>query len=308
VKRGGEDVAADDCCADAQKETIMPSDAEFSERLIALVEEARAGDVDRREFLRRAALLGLSAAVADTVLGVVFPREAVAAAPMQAPPRQTAPSPAGPSQQGRMAGGHYQWGTVQPAEGGPGVFFWLRSPHEGSPKILTRGWPMTAHVRVELPGVNGDFGSSIRWEGSGAFYQTRPRIWTPSFSRPGQNFVRLSLQIRERVYSSTFWFQAKDANLYARLGSMAQCHADAHGCPACPHPVRGPLIDGVPDVQIDGKPVARVGHTGVHAACCGPNLYSVAAGDPEILIDGRQAARLGDPTRHCGGVGQLFSL
>ena len=39
-----------------------------------------------------------------------------------------------------------------------------------------------------------------------------------------------------------FWFFAKDANLYARLGSIARCGADAHGCPACPRPTIGPLI------------------------------------------------------------------
>jgi uncharacterized Zn-binding protein involved in type VI secretion len=283
----------------------MSRDADFSERLIELVQEARTGGLVRREFLRRAALLGLSSAVADTVLRAVLRREAAAATPMQAGP---GPWPAGSTRQAQGPGGHYQWGAVQPAAGGPGVFFWLRSPHEGSPKILTRGWPMTAHVRVELPGVRGDVGSDIRWEGSGTVSRTGPQTWAPSFPKPGPNFVRLSLQIRERVYSSTFWFQAKDANLYARVGSLAQCPADAHGCPACPHPVRGPLFEGVPDVQIDGKLVARVGDRGIHAACCGPNMFTVTTGDPEILISGRPVPRLRDGTRHCGGVGQIVSL
>lgn len=283
----------------------MSGETDFSERLVELVEEVRAGHLDRRDFLRRAALLGLSPTVAGTLLSTLFAREASAAAPV--PLRQAPPPTQGPTRQG-SAGGHYQWGTVQPAEGGPGVYFWLRSPHEGSPRILTRGWPMTAYVRVEIPGVSGDIGSSIRWEGSGTLSSTAGQTTTPSFAKPGQNFVKVSVRIRDRVYASTFWFYAKDANLYARSGSLSRCPGDAHGCPACPHPVVGPLLEGSPNFFIDGRPVGRVGDRGIHTACCGPNVYTVAAGDPEILINGRPVPRLGDRTQHCGGAGQVVQV
>ena len=142
----------------------------------------------------------------------------------------------------QRASGYYTWGSVQPAEGGPGVFFWLRSPHEGSPRILTKGWAMTAGVRVEIPEVRGNLASNIRWEGSGTFSGTTGPLSTPSFAKPGQNFVKVSARTGDRVYGSMIWFSATDANLYARLGSIARCGADAHGCPACPRPTIGPLI------------------------------------------------------------------
>ncbi|MBI4711341.1 MAG: PAAR domain-containing protein [Candidatus Omnitrophica bacterium] len=78
---------------------------------------------------------------------------------------------------------------------------------------------------------------------------------------------------------------------------------------ACPHPVIGPVQTGSLLVSIDGKPAARVGDTGVHMSCCGPNTFTIITGDPEVLIDGRPAAKT-DPvqgqTKHCGGVGSLI--
>ncbi|MFH2065239.1 MAG: PAAR domain-containing protein [Pseudomonadota bacterium] len=91
------------------------------------------------------------------------------------------------------------------------------------------------------------------------------------------------------------------------MGSIAHCPNDAHGCPACPHPVRGPIQSGSPYVLIEGKPAARVGDSGIHAACCGPNTFMITTGDPNVLIDGKPAARLGDQTKHCGGVGKIVS-
>lgn len=289
----------------------MSTSSDFSQQVVELVEEVRAGRLDRRDFLRRAALLGLSSTLAGTLLGTVLGRDARAGTPAKAsPPSPFArtPSPVRQDVPVQRAGGHYSWGAVQAAEGGPGVSFWLRSPHEGSPRILTKGWPMTAHVQVGIPEVSGSIGSSVRWEGSGTFSSTTGPASTPSFTKAGQNFVKVSVTIRSRVYSSTFWFQAKDANQYARLGSQSSCAADAHGCPGCPHPTIGPVIAGSPDFTIDGKPVARVGDRGIHSACCGPNIFTVKGGDPEIVIDGKQVARLGDPTQHCGGPGKIVRI
>lgn len=91
-----------------------------------------------------------------------------------------------------------------------------------------------------------------------------------------------------------------------RLGDRACVPADAHGCPACPHPAVGPAISGSPNVNINGKPALRVNDNGIHAACCGPNTWAALKGSNSVFINGRAAHRLGDATRHCGGVGQLI--
>jgi uncharacterized Zn-binding protein involved in type VI secretion len=90
-----------------------------------------------------------------------------------------------------------------------------------------------------------------------------------------------------------------------RLGDKAFNPADAHGCPACPHPVIGPAIQGSPNVYINGRPALRTNDPGVHAACCGPNHWQAAGGTPRVLINGLPAHRKDDKTQHCGGVGSL---
>ena len=42
----------------------------------------------------------------------------------------------------------------------------------------------------------------------------------------------------------------------ARLGDKAQIQADAHGCPACPHPGVGPIVVGSHNVFTNDKPQA----------------------------------------------------
>ncbi|MBI5706957.1 MAG: PAAR domain-containing protein [Armatimonadetes bacterium] len=83
--------------------------------------------------------------------------------------------------------------------------------------------------------------------------------------------------------------------------------ACAHGCPACPHTVIGPVTSGSPTVRINGQPAARVGDVGTHTACCGPNTFRIEEGDSQVLIDGKPAARIGDKTKHCGGAGKLVA-
>lgn len=91
----------------------------------------------------------------------------------------------------------------------------------------------------------------------------------------------------------------------SRLGDKAQAPVDAHGCPACPHPVIGPAITGSQDVMINFKPALRMGDKGIHAICCGPNTWQPIKGSGTVLINGKPAVRLGDTTQHCGGVGQM---
>jgi uncharacterized Zn-binding protein involved in type VI secretion len=91
-----------------------------------------------------------------------------------------------------------------------------------------------------------------------------------------------------------------------RLGDKAHSDADAHGCPGCPHPTTGPAIAGSADVFVNGRPALRVDDAGIHAPCCGPNLWRAARGAATVFINGKAAHRIGDETRHCGGSGSLI--
>jgi uncharacterized Zn-binding protein involved in type VI secretion len=91
-----------------------------------------------------------------------------------------------------------------------------------------------------------------------------------------------------------------------RLGDKANVSADAHGCPGCPHPGTGPAISGSPDVLVNGRPALRLDDIGIHAVCCGPNMWQAQRGAPTVFINGRAAFRVNDPTKHCGGSGQLI--
>lgn len=91
-----------------------------------------------------------------------------------------------------------------------------------------------------------------------------------------------------------------------RLGDKAQGTSDAHGCPGCPHPVVGPAIAGSPNVNINGLPALRVDDQGIHAACCGTNMWQAAQGSETVFVNGKPAMRQNDPTRHCGGQGKLI--
>lgn len=90
-----------------------------------------------------------------------------------------------------------------------------------------------------------------------------------------------------------------------RLGDRSQVPADAHGCPACPHPAIGPAIAGSANVNVNGRPALRVDDPGIHTACCGPNTWTATTGSATVFINGKHAHRRGDQVRHCGGVGQL---
>jgi uncharacterized Zn-binding protein involved in type VI secretion len=91
----------------------------------------------------------------------------------------------------------------------------------------------------------------------------------------------------------------------SRLGDKSFVPADAHGCPACPHPCIGPAVAGSPDVLVNSRAALRVTDPGVHAACCGPNTWKAAAGSGTVLINDLKAHRLGDADTHCGGTGKM---
>jgi uncharacterized Zn-binding protein involved in type VI secretion len=91
-----------------------------------------------------------------------------------------------------------------------------------------------------------------------------------------------------------------------RLGDQSKVEADAHGCVACPHTAQGKAIIGSPNVFINQKPALRIGDMGMHAACCGPNIWFAVSGSGTVFINGIPAHRKGDIDAHCGGVGKLI--
>ena len=92
----------------------------------------------------------------------------------------------------------------------------------------------------------------------------------------------------------------------SRLGDKSFVAADAHGCPLCPHPATGPAIKGSPTVLVNFRPALRVSDQGIHAACCGPNMWTAIKGSATVLINNMPAHRLGDTDQHCGGVGNMI--
>ncbi len=83
--------------------------------------------------------------------------------------------------------------------------------------------------------------------------------------------------------------------------------ADVHGCPACPHPVIGPAISGSPDVLINNLNALRIGDPGVHALCCGPNIWACLTGSETVYVNNIAHHRLYDLNLHCGGIGLLVT-
>ena len=75
-----------------------------------------------------------------------------------------------------------------------------------------------------------------------------------------------------------------------------------------PSPGIGIFVNGMPDLNIRGKPAVHVGHTGTHAACCGPGLFELATGDPEVLVNGKALGTIGSLTKRCGGQGRIVAL
>ena len=86
-----------------------------------------------------------------------------------------------------------------------------------------------------------------------------------------------------------------------RVSDLAQVQQDPHGCPGCPHPGTGPSVIGSTDVNIENLPALRQDDIGVHAACCGPNMWTATKGAPHVNINNKAAMRVGDETTHCGG-------
>lgn len=64
-------------------------------------------------------------------------------------------------------------------------------------------------------------------------------------------------------------------------------------------------MTGSPNVLVDGQPALRLGDSGIHAICCGPNTWTAIQGSATVLINGEPAHRRDDMDKHCGGIGRL---
>ena len=78
----------------------------------------------------------------------------------------------------------------------------------------------------------------------------------------------------------------------------------SHGNPCCPHNVVGTIIEGSPNVYLNGLPVARLGDAVVHdCPHCGTGYISTASAT--VSANGIKIARLGDTVTYPGGFGVI---
>lgn len=194
--------------------------------------------------------------------------------------------------------------VLNPGELAPELLF----PLGNSPKVFDKGWLFGSSFKIT--GKNNeevDLTDKIEWGGTAAFEPDKGSSSRPVFNNIGENKIILTAEYEGKKYKKEYKVITVSSSLYAHIGSMAFCPADADGCPACPHPVTGPVITGNGNVLIDGMPVACEGDRGVHAGCCGANNFVITGGDPEVLINGKKVAKIGSTTQHCGGMGHIVS-
>jgi uncharacterized Zn-binding protein involved in type VI secretion len=92
-----------------------------------------------------------------------------------------------------------------------------------------------------------------------------------------------------------------------RLGDKALIPSDAHGCPACPHvAATGPAIVGSPNVNTNARPAIRLDDIGIHAVCCGQNMWTAQSASATVNINGKGAYRIADQAKSCGGMGMVI--
>ena len=197
-------------------------------------------------------------------------------------------------------------GSAESSKEAGKVILELTYPAGKSPKVFSSGWIFGARCLIN-PGTKDqqDISNQVRWSGDAVFSPVVGDLSRPAFNKAGENVIVLEAVVGGKTVHQQYTISAVSPLRYAGVNDKAYCPSDAHGCPACPHPVSGPITTGSPDVLLNGLPAARVGDTGVHASCCGPNTFKIVEGDPEVLINGKPAARFGDKTQHCGGIGKI---
>ena len=194
--------------------------------------------------------------------------------------------------------------TLNPGELVPELLF----PLGNSPKVFDKGWLFGASFKITgKDNEEVDLTDKIEWGGTASFEPDKGASSRPVFNTIGENKIILTAEYEGKKYSKEYKVQTVSSSLYARVGSKSFCPGDSHGTPADPLICIGPVITGNGNVLIDGMPAACEGDRGVHAACGGPNNFVIVDGDPEVLINGKKAAKLGTLTRHCGGMGRIVS-
>ncbi|MDY0340900.1 MAG: PAAR domain-containing protein [Coriobacteriia bacterium] len=182
----------------------------------------------------------------------------------------------------------------------------LTMPVGASPTVFTTGWAFGARAQITSEsGDIRDISHLVEWSGSASFSPSQGDYTQPTFNGPGMNTIKISVEVDGMTYTQEFDVNCVNPDGYACVGDQSMCPSCSHGNPCCPHATIGPITTGSPNVYIRGRPAARVGDTGVAAACCGPNTFEITSGDSSVLINGRPAATIGSTTQHCGGVGSI---
>jgi uncharacterized Zn-binding protein involved in type VI secretion len=91
-----------------------------------------------------------------------------------------------------------------------------------------------------------------------------------------------------------------------RVGDNSLVPSDTHGQMDCPHKCVGPGVLGSEDVIVNNHEALRKFDMGVHAACCGSNLWIAVEGSETVLINMRPTHRRFDRDMHCGGDGYMI--
>jgi uncharacterized Zn-binding protein involved in type VI secretion len=294
------------------QEDIMPQLQTREGHLKQIISETRNGNISRRCFIKLMGWSGISAAAALSLLDL-----SPAAQAADLPVRRTNPeidrmlkdlSVKVNEYNTRAAAMSNDDGNMND-QGDENVFLRLTYPAGKSEKVFQSGWIFGAECLIRPASTNErpqNISNNIEWSGTTRFSNPKGSQSFPTFNNTGLNTIILAINYNGKRITRTIHLEVVSTLGYATIGSIAVCPSDAHGCPACPHPTRGPVIAGSPNVLINGKPAARMGDIGTHAACCGPNTFTIAEGDPHVLINGKPAAKSGCKTIHCGGVGRLL--
>lgn len=178
-----------------------------------------------------------------------------------------------------------------------------------SPMVFTEGWVFGAKGILNKGSENEtDISESIKWSGSGTFTPSTGATTRPVFEKEGLNEITMTYEYQGITYSETFKVYAVIPDDYANTEDPAIAEADSHGCPACPHACLGYCTTFSPTVKVRGFPAVRKGDVGNHTllACCGPNTFEIVEGDPNVLVDGKPSAKILSKTKHCGGTGRIY--
>lgn len=90
----------------------------------------------------------------------------------------------------------------------------------------------------------------------------------------------------------------------ARVSDPVFCEACVHGLAPffVVTKVLGRIQEGSIDVLCNDRQVARMGDSGMHKQCAGPNTFMIAGGAARTFVNNRPKARETDPTIHCGSI------